>query len=863
MADFEKKVSIIEIEIDNKAATAEVDKLTTAILDQKKQISDNTKAIKDYEAANKAAAKALNEGTISLEDYNEVTDKNTKAVQSLQKQNLSLNDGLKTLNTERSNAVKVSQLQSNSLDALRNQTARYQKELNGLNTKTKEGAERFAFLTAKLKENNDKIVGLDQASGSFKTTIGRYTDGIKGAVGELGLFSGVTQKVAQAQSMASSAVKAFSVAQVGSSAATGGVSAALKIMRVALISTGIGAIVVLLGSLVAWFLKTDEGATKLNGIFRAIGNTVDVFLNRIINLKQTITDLFSSPGKFFSGLVSDVKEAVKTGQELADTFDDLDQKRRDSELLDKQQSNRLNQLILQSKNLALSIQERLKILEEVDKIELANYQNKLKYAEEFLAAVNKETAQMEKSGTITDEQLDKQNEARIALLEVQNESISVQEKIENRRSALLEKQSAEEEKAREARKKIAEKEASDKEKQLEKETEDRKKAEEKAIEDQKEADAKRLENQEILTSKLLALEEFRRSKANETALASIKDKEALFKKQEEIEAANFEIVKARIEEENAAIQESTTATNEEKLIAKADFDLQMLELESSYSANLKGIEEARNAESLRLEKERQDNTKAIARAGQEAIQSGFQISNNLIEGYYQKRTAEITKQLESGQITEEQFARKKAALDKSKAKDLHKAQVAEFRVSQLIAVAQIGVDTAKAIMASVAATPLTGGLPFSAISAGLGVAQAAVVLTKKPPPPPSFELGGDVFGFKIGGKDHSQGGTEFTGSDGSRFVAQKDEGLFVTKREATNPVLRMLSEQNVKAGGRSMFGGQTSRYLENGGQAAMGGNQDLSILAEAIENMPPPVVKLESIMAGIGEVQKSRAVGIV
>lgn len=448
MADFEKKVSIIEIEIDNKAAMADVERFTTAILDQKKQISDNTNAIKAYEAANKEAAKALNAGTISLEDYNEVTDKNTKSVQSLQKQNLALNDGLKTLNGERANAVKVSNLQSNSLDALRKQTADYKKELNGLNTSTEAGAKRFKELTEKLKENNDKIKELDQAAGDFKTSIGDYSKGILSAAGNLGIFGQAQGVLKDIQEKAAVVTTALSGANKGAATSTGLFSKAVNILKIGLIALPITAIILAITSLVAWFKKTDEGATKLDGIFRAVTATIDVFLNRIINLKQTALDLFTNPKKFFQGLISDVKEAVNTGQELANTFDDLDQKRRDSELLDKKQSNRLNQLILQSKNLALSIEERLKILEEVDKIELENYQNKLGYAEEYAAAIDKETALMQKAGTITDEQLDKQNEARIALLEVENESITVQEKIANRRSALMEKQEAEDERQR-------------------------------------------------------------------------------------------------------------------------------------------------------------------------------------------------------------------------------------------------------------------------------------------------------------------------------------------------------------------------------------------------------------------------------
>lgn len=236
--------------------------------------------------------------------------------------------------------------------------------------------------------------------------------------------------------------QSFGMAKQG----VGGLVSSMGVLKGAIAATGIGALVLVIASLVSWFAKTDEGATKLDGIMRAIGNTIDVLLNRLINLKQTLLTLFTNPGQFFKGLVSDIKEGIELGQELAETFDELDQKRRDMELVDAGQSNQINQLLLQSKNVSLSYAERLAILEEVDKLEQENYQTKLAYSQEFSAAVDKETNQMIKSGTITDEQLDKQNDARIKLLAVQGESIVLQEKIENRRSQLLEKQQAEREK---------------------------------------------------------------------------------------------------------------------------------------------------------------------------------------------------------------------------------------------------------------------------------------------------------------------------------------------------------------------------------------------------------------------------------
>jgi hypothetical protein len=280
----------------------------------------------------------------------------------------------------------------------------------------------------------------------------------------------------------------------------GGLVSQFGVLKTAIAATGIGALVLVIGSLVSWFTKTDDGATKLDGILRAIGNTVDVLMNRLINLKESLMTLFTNPGKFFRGLVTDIKEGIELGQELAVTFDNLDQARRDMELADAKNQNKLNELLKQSQNVGLSYQERLDKLKEADAIELENYQQKLKYASDFAAAIDKETQNQIKQGKISDTQLDKQNEAQIKLLAVEGERIAVEEKINNRRSQLLEKRQAEEEKAL-AKK---EKDQADSDKRLQ-DTEDKKAALLEAKR-QKEIDDEKAHKEKLYNDKVKAAE---------------------------------------------------------------------------------------------------------------------------------------------------------------------------------------------------------------------------------------------------------------------------------------------------------------------------------------------------------------------
>jgi hypothetical protein len=83
---------------------------------------------------------------------------------------------------------------------------------------------------------------------------------------------------------------------------------------------------------------------------------------------------------------------------------------------------------------------------------------------------------------------------------------------------------------------------------------------------------------------------------------------------------------------------------------------------------------------------------------------------------------------------EADFAAKQEQIKKEQAAaDLKKA-----RLEKGLAILNIGINTAQAVAKSVAASPLTFGLPWSAFAAALGVAQIAAVAAK---PIPQFEKG--------------------------------------------------------------------------------------------------------------------------
>jgi hypothetical protein len=80
---------------------------------------------------------------------------------------------------------------------------------------------------------------------------------------------------------------------------------------------------------------------------------------------------------------------------------------------------------------------------------------------------------------------------------------------------------------------------------------------------------------------------------------------------------------------------------------------------------------------------------------------------------------------------EQKFAQQKYQIELKAYNEEEKIKKAQFNRDKAIKIGQIAMDTASGIMKSVAASPTTFGLPWSAFTAALGIAQAAVVANQQ------------------------------------------------------------------------------------------------------------------------------------
>lgn len=175
-----------------------------------------------------------------------------------------------------------------TLQKLAASNRKLRREREGLNLETAKGKARLQEINKQLDINNKKIISNSDALKKQRLNVGNYTRSVQDGIAASGLFSRqliILQRIQATLAVftrkSKDATEAQAVATKGAAAASGGFSKALKILKVALISTGVGAIVVALGSLIAAFASTQRGVDAFTKVLRPLKALFDVFIGFI------------------------------------------------------------------------------------------------------------------------------------------------------------------------------------------------------------------------------------------------------------------------------------------------------------------------------------------------------------------------------------------------------------------------------------------------------------------------------------------------------------------------------------------------------------------------------------------------------
>ncbi len=198
-------------------------------------------------------------------------------------------------------------------------------------------------------------------------------------------------------------------------------------IKAGLISTGIGAFVVLIGSLVSYFTNTKRGADQLATAFTGIGAAVDVITDRISRVGEIIALVFEGKfreaGKLATDIFSGVTEEIKNETQAMMALKKRTQELRDADNEFMVQKAKTRQEIEKARLIAedetKSAQERLDNLTKALELEEQTTKRELELARERLAIQEEEMALSENSAE------DEANLARLKVELIEKETASV------------------------------------------------------------------------------------------------------------------------------------------------------------------------------------------------------------------------------------------------------------------------------------------------------------------------------------------------------------------------------------------------------------------------------------------------------
>lgn len=599
---------------------------TEKILDIKVNYSAAIKGIADYQskidearAAEKKLKDELKNGNISRDEYNKQMAASKAYIDDCK-------DSMRILTRQMQNQIKQEKEEEGSLRSLRAELSNLTAEYDALSKADRENAEIGGVLKDRINEVTDALKGAEEETQRYYRNVGNYKNAIiEAANANIPFVQQINQLVTGLGGLGSylTGVKNEMIAV---STATSGVTKALKLLKVALVSTGIGAIVVALGSLVSYLSQTQVGIELANKVMASLGATVNVLIDRLSMLGSALVNLFTGNFKkagedainIFKGMGSEIVEETKLAWELADVLNEID--KREVMLSMSRAANRaeIEKLKKAADDTTLSTQERIKAAERAAKIEQDDLKLQQQLAEARLAntlgykEMNNEVIDIinrikEGSATADEiinelgmsrkniEDLKEFREQYVQLQELQEDSYGRQTELQNTLNSIRQ-------------------EGADKTKELrEKELEEVRKAEDAMLALVK--DGRQKQTQEIEYEYSRQIEDLRTRLSTETDLTS-KAREAINtqiealekQKQDALRKLSDEELQKEIENRQKLIEAQLASVEEG---SRQEYDLKLEQLQAQREAELAGkelTEEMKAAIEAKYRKQQQDLT---------------------------------------------------------------------------------------------------------------------------------------------------------------------------------------------------------------------------------------------------------------
>lgn len=312
-----EKINIAEFNIDT-------DKLVSDAAEVKQRLDEIKQEMRDMTKAGKSSSEAFVNNAVSARALSREYTAQIKALDQLN------NESAETIPLQQKIDVAMSS-EAQTVEELRKQNSELTKIRNQANISTEEGQKQISAINAQLDKNNETIKENVSDLEQQKIGIGGYADGIKEALGGTTLFGGAVNDANQVMRQFSpvinlvkndlneafTAIRNVTAGTEGMTKAkklatitTNALSASLKLLRVALISTGIGAIVIAFGALVSYLTSTQEGIDRLNRVLTPLKAVFSGLVDVMQQLGKSLVDAFSNPMKSLKALYNFVKDQL-------------------------------------------------------------------------------------------------------------------------------------------------------------------------------------------------------------------------------------------------------------------------------------------------------------------------------------------------------------------------------------------------------------------------------------------------------------------------------------------------------------------------------------------------------------------------
>lgn len=685
---------------------------------------------------------------------------------------------------------------------------------------------------ARLKDVRDQVKGVDTETKNMGDRLSKLDGGG-------GVFSRLKQGFTDTKESVSSAVSGLSIFQLG---IVGIIAAAAALIGY---------------SLYSYFTKTDEGATKLQGILGGLKAALERLVAGFVTAGKWIVDAFSKPKDALNDLVNFIKSQVEvriqavgrlfqalgtmlsgdlkqgfkdltnaqidfatgventTGKiaefgkeigkaadaayEMALAVDALEDAERGYSVIQNINKNLIDQLLLQSKNRDLTDQQRIDKLKEAGDIEKQDFEQRLALAQQGLELAKKQNQIDRDAGKDTDEMAQREVDAVNKILQLENESIQLKEKIANREAALRDS---------------IDKDKQQKADQEKKRRDDEQKENERFVAEQESFYRK---IQDLQISLLTDTHEQKRQMATVAAQRELADSKAIGEQRAILEAQIQQKLNLQLSEIDKQYAEQRLKDNLNNVSLASETQEAALQLryasiiggEQEYQARLYEIKMSALLQELEL-------LKVSGTAEQDEIQrkeneiTRLRAENQKRQTDDAKKSAEDRKKIRDAELSSTKTAVEglmglitDLAGENAKATLLYKA----FATADVVL---NGILEVQRIFASYS-TLGPVGQALAVVNAGIAVARTGVAVSKiaSVQAPQKSGAKGMIVDGPAHGSSYGKGGIGLWNRLTGREIGEIEGGeIVLTKAVATNPTLKSIASRvNQAAGGRAFADG--------------------------------------------------------